>query len=191
MQKMPINKLQAIRVTKYNRDKGRKMSLSVSYNQNINSGIDTAALKEVAKQIFQRAESKTSDISNTFDLTKFNRASLGTDLYGGKVDALTANQIAMTKAGMQVSLSENALNSLKYLNGQASKSIFQNIDGKIPTAEIKETTEKAKVITLPSFGKLVETADLGSDKKGSNPFYKGELLQTKKEEKEESLNIFA
>lgn len=171
------------------------MSLSVSYNQNLASGIDTTALREVTQQIFQRANSQSSSALSNVDLTKFNRVTLGTDLYSGKVDASTANQIAMTKIDMQVNLSENAVNSLKYLSSEASKSIFKNVDGKIAIAEIKEfseKTDKAKTTTLPIFGKLVETADLDSDKKGSNPFYKGELLKASKtEEKDEALNIFA
>lgn len=167
------------------------MSLSVSYNQNINSGIDSAALKEVAAQIFKRADSKSSDISAKFDLTKFNRGDLGTDLYGSRVDASTANQIAMTKVGMQVSLSTEALNSLKYLSSEASKSIFKDVDGKITIPEAKEVSDKVKALALPTFGKLVETLDLGSDKKGSNPFYKGELLKVEKSEEKEELNIFA
>lgn len=168
------------------------MSLSVSYNQ-INSGIDTAALREVTKQIFERANSQTSSSAlEKFDLTKFNRVSLGTDLYSGKVDAQTANQIAMTKNGMQVNLSENALNSLKYLSSEASKSLFQAVDGKIAVPTTQEITEKQNVIALPAFGKLVETADLDSNKKGSNPFYRGELLNIKKEDStEEILNIVA
>ncbi len=168
------------------------MSLSVSYNQ-INSGIDTAALKEVTKQIFQRANSQNSVLAKA-DLTKFNRVNIGTDLYGNKVDASTANQIAMTKIGMQVNLSENAVNCLKYLNSEASKSIFKTVDGKVVIPETKEIAQKQNVVKLPTFGKLVETADLDSNKNGSNPFYKGELLNSqKKEEKniEESLNIFA
>jgi hypothetical protein len=166
------------------------MSLSVSYNQ-INNGIDTAALKEVTQQIFQRANSQnSSSVLANADLTKFNRVSLGTDLY--KVDASTASQIALTNSGIQVNLSDSALNSLKYLSGEASKSIFKSVDGKINIPTTKEITEKQNIFTLPSFGQLTETADLESDKKGSNPFYKGELLSTKKEEeKNETLNIFA
>jgi hypothetical protein len=168
------------------------MSLSVSYNQNINSGVDSAALKEVAKSIFQRAEAKSADISTQFDLTKFNRGDLGTDLYGNRVDAATANQIAMTKVGMQVSLSTEAQNSLRYLSSEASKSIFKDVEGKIAIPETKEIADRVKALAIPNFGKLVETLDLGSDKKGSNPFYKGELLKVEKsEEKEEALNIFA
>lgn len=167
------------------------MSLSVSYNQNINGGIDTAALKEVAKSIFQRADAKSSDISEKFDLSKFNRATLGTDLYGGRVDASTANQIAMTRVDMQVSLSTEAQNSLKYLSSEASKTIFKDVDGKIAIPEAKEITDRVKSLPLAPFGKLVETLDLGSDKRGSNPFYKGELLKVEKTEDKEELNIFA
>lgn len=167
------------------------MSLNVSYNQKLTSGLDVASLREVTQQIFQRANTQNSVLANA-DLTKFNRVTLGTDLYSGKVDASTARQIAMTNSGMQVNLSDNALNSLKYLSGEASKSIFKAVEGKVTVAETKEITEKKNVVSLPSFGRLTETADLGSDKQGSNPFYKGELLAaSKKEEKEESLNIFA
>lgn len=166
------------------------MSLSVSYNQ-INSGIDVASLKEVTKQIFQRANTQNSALANV-DLTKFNRVTLGTDLYSGKVDASTASQIAMTKSGMQVNLSEKALNSLKYLSSEASKSILKNVDGKISIPETKEIAEKQQMTNVIVFGKLIETADLDSDKRGSNPFYRGELLSIKKEdEKDEALNIFA
>lgn len=165
------------------------MSLSVSYNQNLKTGIDASALKEVTQQIFQRANTQNSVLANA-DLTKFNRPSLGTDLY--KVKAETASQIAMTNSGVQVNLSENTLSSLKYLNSQASKSIFKNVDGRITVAEGQDLTKTQKTEIIPTFGKLTETADLGADKRGSNPFYKGELLNIKKEEeKEEVLNIFA
>lgn len=168
------------------------MSLSVSYNQNLIKGIDVSSLKEVTQQIFQRANAKTtSDLSN-LDLTKFKRADLGTELYNGKVDAATARQIAVTNSGMEVNLSNNALNSLKYLSSEASKSIFKNVEGKIALPETKEITAKQNTTALPTFGRLTETADLAQDRNGSNPFYRGELLgSTKKEQKEEVINIFA
>ena len=168
------------------------MSLSVSYNR-INNGIDTAALKEVTQQIFQRANAgNSSSALSGLDLTKFNRVNQGTDLYGSKVDASTASQIAMTKTGMQVNLSENALNSLRYLSSEASKSVMKNADGKISIPETKEITERQQATRVGIFGKLTETADLGSDRRGSNPFYKGELLSVNNEdEKNEITNIFA
>lgn len=189
---MSIDKLQANRSYEARLGiKVKKMSLSISYNQNLTNGIDTASLKEVTQQIFNRANAQSTALDK-FDLTKFNRPSLGTDLYNGKVDTATARQIAMTNSGMEVNLSEKALNSLKYLSSEASKSIFKNVDGKINIPTTQEVAEKTKTFSVPSFGKLVETADLGSDKNGSNPFYKGELLKAaKKEETEEVLNIFA
>lgn len=170
------------------------MSLSVSYNQNIKSGIDSAALREVTQQIFQRATGKTAELTS-LDLSKFDRPTIGTDLYSSKVDVDTARQIAVANSGMNVKLSEKALESLKYLNSQASKNTLSAVDGKITLPEVKEANKNKNVFSLPTFGQLVETADLGADKRGSNPFYRGELLATenKKEEKseEKTFSIFA
>lgn len=168
------------------------MSLSVSYNQNLNRGVDTAALKEVTQQIFQRAAAKTSDISN-LDLTKFKRVDLGMDLYSGKVDAATARQVAITNSGVQVNLSQNAIASVNFLKSQAAQSIFKAVEGKMAPTVAEEAPKASRLTQLPGFSQLVKTAELGQDKNGSNPFYKGELLAVKKEEKteEEALNIFA
>lgn len=166
------------------------MSLNVSYNSNIARGIDSTALREVTQEIFKRAESKTADLS-TLDLTKFRRADIGMDLYSGSVDSSTARKVAMTNSGMEVSLNESAMASLKFLNGEASKSIFKNVEGKMTPAVNEEAPKTKNVFQLPTFTQLVKTSDLSQDKRGSNPFYKGELLQIQKKEKEENLNIFA
>ncbi len=189
-QKMTINILRKkLGLRNQSGIKVSEMSLSISYNK-VNNGIDAASLKEVTKQIFQRANSQTFSVLENADLSKFNRVSQGTDLY--KVKASKSSQIAITNSGMQVNLSENALSSLKYLSNQASKSVLKNVDGKINVPEDKETVKKQNVINLANFGRLTETVDLGSDKKGSNPFYKGEVLKVnKEEEKDEKLNIFA
>lgn len=169
------------------------MNLSVSYNQNLASGIDSSAVKGITQQIFQKAAVNNTIDVKSLDLSKFNRVSLGTDLYSGKVDTATARQIAMNNS-MKVNLSDSALNSLKYLSREATKSVFKSVDGKVNITEVKETVKKQNIFGLPSFGQLTEAADLGSDKKGSNPFYRGELLNiTKKEEvkTEEALSLLA
>lgn len=167
------------------------MNLSVTYKQNISNGVDAASLKEVTQQIFQRANAQNSALSN-LDLTKFNRATLGTDLYSNRTDVSTAIQIAVTNAGLQVNLSENAQKSLKYLSSEASKSIFKTVEGKVTIATTEEIAQRQTIPERPVFGKLTETTDLDSDKRGSNPFYKGELLKVKKEEEiEDKANIFA
>lgn len=159
------------------------MSLNVSYNQIV----DAAALKDVTKQIFERANSQNSSSSvlANADLTKFNRVSLGTSLYD--VKASKSAEIAMVNSGINVNLSEKAIQSLRYLNNQASKSIFNVVEGKV-TLPVQTAEHKDNVVKLPTFGRLVETVDMAADKKGSNPFFNGQANDSKKEEE---LNIFA
>lgn len=166
------------------------MSLNVAYTPNISRGIDSSALKEVTREIFKRAESKSFDLS-TLDLTKFKRAEVGVDLYSGKVDSATARQIAMANSGMQVSLNENVAASIKFLNSQASKSIFKNVEGKIAPAVNEETVKVKNNFELPKFNHLVKTSEMNKDKNGSNPFYKGQVLKLEKKENTEAMNIFA
>lgn len=173
------------------------MSLSVAYNQNLSKGIDSTALKSVTQEIFKRAEAKTTVDLTKADLSKFKRADLGMDLYAGKVDSKTAKQVAMTNSGMQVTLNEQAASSLKFLNSQAAaKAVTKRVEGKMAPAINEAPQEVKKTFSLPNFTKLVKTSDLSQDKRGSNPFYKGELLKVQKTEETEeqnnmNINIFA
>ncbi|HNW25438.1 MAG TPA: hypothetical protein PLG15_03700 [Candidatus Gastranaerophilaceae bacterium] len=167
------------------------MSLNVSYNQSINRGIDSKALVDVTQAIFKRAESKSSELSN-LDFSKFKKPDLGLDLYAGKVNAATAREISMASSGVQVSLSEKAVKSLQFLNSEASKAIFKNVEGKIALPVEEKGNETKNVYQLPKFTELVKPAtDLNKDKNNSNPFYKGELRKAEKKETEEKINIFA
>ena len=79
------------------------MSFGVTLNTNRNY-IDTAAINEVAKQIFTNAQSKTaqtSDLGN-IDLTKFRRADVGIDLYSQRTDIDTAKFVAVRNAGLDI-----------------------------------------------------------------------------------------
>ena len=146
------------------------MGLNVSSYNHI-SGIDTAAIKDVTKQIFERSSSQNSALANA-DLTKFNRVSLGTSLYN--VNASQSAQIAMANAGINVNLSEKAMQSLRYLNLQASKSVFAALEGQVTLPQVQSQPEqKTNVVKLPSFGKLTDLADVSADKRGSNPFRQG------------------
>ena len=125
------------------------MSLSVSYNQTI----DAAALRDVTRQIFNRANaSNTSSALANADLTKFNRVSLGKDLY--KVNAAQSSQIAMASSNININLSDKAQNSLKYLSSLASTLAFKKVKNEVKVEE-KSITETKR----PSFGKLTESAE--------------------------------
>ena len=138
------------------------MNLGVSYNQI--SSIDVNSLKEVTGKIFNRAAEKNSALEN-FDLSKFNRTSQGTDLYGSTVNAAQASNIAMMNAGLNIRLNQNTLNCLKYLNNQASRTAMADVTGNIamPVEEQKEV--KTQAGRLSTFGKLVSVSNLALEKK--------------------------
>ena len=140
----------------------KSMGLGVSYNQI--SSIDVNSLKEVTGKIFNRAAEKENAL-DIFDLSKFNRANQGTDLYGSRVNAAQASNIAMINSGINVHLNTNTLNSLRYLNAQASRAAMADVTGQVvmPVAEQKEfKTEVGKTTT---FGKLVNVSNLAFENK--------------------------
>ncbi|RAI14708.1 MAG: hypothetical protein DKM22_07335 [Candidatus Melainabacteria bacterium] len=140
------------------------MGLGVSYNQM--SSIDVNSLKEVTSKIFNRAAEKSGALEN-FDMSKFNRVSQGTDLYGSKVNAEQASNIAKMNTGFQINLSANAIKSLKYLNTQASRNAMADMTGNIalPVQEKRELKNESAVHA--SFGKLVSVTNLALNKKES------------------------
>ena len=136
------------------------MGLGVSYNQI--SSIDVNSLKEVTGKIFTRAAEKNEALEN-FDLSKFNRTSQGTDLYGSRVDAAQASNIAMASKGLNISLNQNTLNSLKYLNSQASRKAMADVTGNIafPVEEQKEV--KTQAGKSSSFGRVLKISNLAME----------------------------
>ena len=138
------------------------MGIGVSYNQI--SSIDVNSIKEVTGKIFNRASEKSNALDN-FDLSKFNRGTQGTDLYGSRVDAAQASNIAMINSGINIRLNQNTLNSLRYLNAQASRAAMADVTGQVamPVAEQKEF--KPEVGKLSTFGKLVSASNLALENK--------------------------
>ncbi|MBP7211757.1 hypothetical protein KBA27_02885 [bacterium] len=171
------------------------MSLNVSYNQNFGSGIDSTALKDVTREIFNRAAAKTNNTQSTqttsFDFTKFRRQDLGLDLYN--TDAATAKQVSMLNAGMGVELSAKAVSSLAYLNSVASKASTQGIAQNAPIAKEDAVQQEHKVLQFPKLNTLVKTFNTGHDKNGSNPFYSSSVTKPKKqaEEKDDAMDLIA
>ena len=179
-------------ICRFNRYKGTKgiklMSLNVT--QNFRTGIDTSILKEVSAEILKRAQAKAMNAQTGSVHTAFKAADLGLDLYQGRVDSATARQVAMNNSGMQIQLNQNVLDSIKFLNSQAAQNVQKNVEGKIAFS-VYEGADVQKAAEAPKFNSIVSFST-AKDKKGSNPFYHGELLANghKKEEKREDINIF-
>lgn len=144
------------------------MSLNVLYNQAMKYTADANTLKDVTREIFNRANAKSDAKQSRASQTN----SIIVDLYNNKIDSTTVRQIAVSNAGLQVTLNNNLSTTLRFLNVKAA-----------------ETAHK------PSTSNNVVLLSLNKDKGGSNPFYNGEVLEyNKKENKEEEqqvVNIFA
>ena len=179
-------------ICRFNRYKGTKgiklMGLNVT--QNFRTGIDTSILKEVSAEFLKRAQAKAMNAQTGSVRTAFKAADLGLDLYQGRVDSATARQVAMNNSGMQIQLNQNVLDSIKFLNSQAAQNVQKNVEGKIAFS-VYEGADVQKAAEAPKFNSIVSFST-AKDKKGSNPFYHGELLANghKKEEKREDINIF-
>ncbi len=165
------------------------MSISVNYNQNFKTGIDTSILKEVSAEILKRAQAKAMNVQSGRTIS-FTTTDLGLDLYQGKVDTNTARQVAMNNSGLQIQLNQNILDSIKFLNTQAAQKVQKNVEGKIAFS-VYEGADVQKAAETPKFNSIVSFGT-AKDKNGSNPFYHGELLANgqKKEDKREDINIF-
>lgn len=128
------------------------MALNVSYVQQSYQGIDSLTLKSLTRDVLANAQKHSTISENSVDV----------DLYNGQIDALTAKQVAMSGAGLQVTLNNNLETAIKFLKTKAAET----------------TVKSADVISFESVKK---------DKQGSNPFYNGDVMNyAKKEAKKEA-----
>lgn len=166
------------------------MALSVS--QNFNLGIDRATLNQVSQEILKRAAEKNSQYKTADNVNFFQPRDLGIDLYNNKIDTNTQKQIALNNSGLQIQLSQEAMNAIQTLNTKAAQNVQKNVEGKM-TVAVNEITVQEQKNPTPKFNSLVSMGT-SKDKNGSNPFYHGELLMngSKKEEKQEDKkSVFA
>ena len=97
----------------------------------------------------------------------------------------------MNNSGLQIQLSQSALDAISTLNSKAAQNIQKSVEGKM-TVAVNEITVQEQKTTTPKFNSIISLA-ANKDKNGSNPFYHGELLMAntgKKEEKTEEKSIF-
>lgn len=159
-----------------------------------NQGIDTNAVKDITSQILDK-NIKTVDLDSV-DLTKFNRAQLGLDLYNSRTNIEKATQVAVRNAGLDINLNQNFIANVQYLNAQAAQDSVKTakqVEGKVvlPVSEATDANVK-NVFAVPQAAQLFGAQNLNKDKRGSNPFSFYQPAANKEEKSEkEPLNIFA
>ena len=127
------------------------MALNVSYVQQYYQGIDSLTLKATARDILANAQAKSNSVA---------QKSVDVDLYNGQIDAMTARQVAMSGAGLQVTLNNNLETAIKFLKTKAAETSAKD------SADVVSISEARK------------------DKQGSNPFYNGDVMNFNKKEEE-------
>ena len=141
------------------------------------SAIDSAAIKEVAGQIFSNATKKDVQAFN-IDYSKFNRASLGADLYGANLDINQVQQIAVRNAGLDLNFQQNQAiaASVQYLNKVAAFGTYGVpivMDGKIdvPQEANQKNITSTSIFNQPITSSVLETENLfNGENQGNNPF---------------------
>ena len=85
--------------------------------------IDTQALAKVSEQILNPNNQNSVDVSK-LDLSKFNRVSLGTDLYAARTSNEVALQASKAATDFGINFSQNFVQNVQYLNSQAAQSLL-------------------------------------------------------------------
>lgn len=182
------------------------MSLNVG-GLNLNSGIVSGAeLEKVSREIFSAAP-RTSEVQQpktdlSVNLNRFQPVDNGINLFEKGVDISFTKQVASTKTGHDVQLSQNAMANIHALNTQAAKAqnsnihnnIHRHVEGKLhlqTDTEFKNLDLKS-VFAMSNEPKLFNTMSLDKDRRGSSPFdFTGRHPQENNKEEKESLSIFA
>lgn len=154
-------------------------------------GIDVNNVAKVSSQILKEASSNQQPQVQAIDYSKFNRASLGIDLYSSRTNSDLQRQIALTQAGLYT----KAIN-VAQLNSAAAASLYsassvaknveltQSIQGLELIAPQKLTQETSKI-------QLFNISDKNSNAKNSyNPFMANEENLNQEESEKEYL-LFA
>ena len=175
------------------------MGLNVGFVNHANYGrpaIDSQALAKITEQILNPNNQKTVDVAS-LDLSKFNRVSLGTDLYAARTNGEVALQASKAATDFGINLSQNFAQNVQYLNAQAAQSLFSvketNGLAAFTADNINKVSENEMIIAATQVN---ETKDMNKDKRGSNPFsfYMPAQESAEKEDSESifgSINIFA
>jgi len=160
------------------------MSLNVNtalYNQ---KGIDLASVNNVSSKILKSASEAQPEVK-AIDYSKFNRNSLGVDLYSSRTTPELQKQIALTQAGLYAQAIDVAkLNSAAAMNLYSAATVQKNVEMTQSVLAGGELVTPSKAEDTQNVIKLFNTQDKNPNShNGFNPFKSGKE-RTAKEENE-------
>ena len=152
-------------------------------------GVDVNNVAKVSSQILN--ESSKAPTVQAIDYSKFNRATLGIDLYSSRTNSDLQKQIAMTQAGLYAkAINVAKLNSAAAANLYSANAVAKNVE-LTQSIQAQEFIAPQKLSQETSKIQLFNITDKNSNAKNAyNPFLADEE-NLNQEESEKDFGLFA
>ena len=167
------------------------MSLNLNTVLYSSKGVDLNSVNAVSSQILKSAQQKSEPQVQSIDYSKFNRATLGIDLYSSRTNADLQKQIALTQAGLYAkSVDVARLNAQAAMNLYSAQAVQKQVELTQSTTQAHELAPVKQLENNRNIINLFNISDKNSNSQnGFNPFQNGEEATT--DEKGELDNLFA
>ena len=154
-------------------------------------GIDVNNVAKVSSQILKEASANKEPQVQAIDYSKFNRATLGIDLYSSRTNVDLQKQIAMTQAGLYAQAVNVAqLNSAAAASLYSANTVAKNVE-MAQSIQAQELFAPQKIVEETSKIQLFNITDKNSRSSNSfNPFNADEE-GSNQEESEKDFSLFA
>ena len=141
-------------------------------------GVDTASVAKVSADILKNAKANTEAQVIGLDYSKFNRATLGLDLYSKRTNVELQKQVSMIQAGLYTKAIDIAkLNSNAAMNLYSANAVQKQVELTQSISQ-SELTSPQKLEEKDTSIKLFNIADKHSNSSnGFNPFAAGKESQ--------------
>ena len=155
-------------------------------------GIDVNNVAKVSSQILKEASANKEPQVQAIDYSKFNRATLGIDLYSSRTNVDLQKQIAMTQAGLYAQAVNVAqLNSAAAASLYSANAVAKNVE-LAQSIQALELNMPQKITQETSKIQLFNIADKNSrSSNGFNPFDVNEENSNQEESEKDIISLFA
>ena len=155
------------------------------------NGVDVNNVAKVASQILETS-SKSEPKVQSLDYSKFNRATLGVDLYSSKVNSDLQRQIALTQAGLYTkAINAAQLNSAAAASLYSANQVAKNVE-MAQSVQAQELIAPKQLSQETSNIQVFNTQDKNSNSSNSfNPFNANEENGHQEESEKDLFNLFA
>ncbi len=155
------------------------------------NGVDVNNVAKVASQILETS-SKSEPKVQAIDYSKFNRATLGIDLYSSRTNSDLQRQIALTQAGLYTKAVDIAqLNSAAAASLYSANQVAKNVE-MAQSVQAQEIIAPKQLSQEISNIQVFESSDKNSNSSNSfNPFNANEENGHQEESEKDLFNLFA